>query len=140
MRILVAEDEPAIARTYKLILEDKGHDVSVAYDGESCIKSYKSALAAQGGKMPYELVILNYMMPKKDGLQVAREILSVCPAQRIVIASAFSADNLAESLENAGSAIRVLQKPFGLEELISVVELESRGNLAIRGSQEAGKP
>lgn len=132
MRILVAEDEPAIARTYKLVLEDKGHNVSVTPDGESCIESYKSALSlARRGEAPYGLVILDYMMPKKDGLQVAKEMLSLCPTQRIIIASAFSSDNIAESLQTVKDTVEVLQKPFGLEELVRIVESRKGSNFAI---------
>src|SRR5215204_3777357 len=44
MRILVAEDELDIARTYKMVLEDRGHDVTVTENGEECLDVYSNEL------------------------------------------------------------------------------------------------
>jgi hypothetical protein len=49
-------------------------------------------------------------------------MLTLRPAQRIIMASAFSTDNLLASLDAAKEGIEVLQKPFGLEELVGIVE------------------
>lgn len=124
MKILVAEDEPVIAKSYKLILEDRGHEVSLTFNGEECIESYKSELSSgiHSDCAPFDLVILDYMMPRKDGVEVAGEMLSLCPSQRIIVASAFSEDNLVQSLEALKGKIEVLQKPFGLAALVNLIE------------------
>jgi len=65
-RILIVEDEPAIAGLLREDLALEGHDVSVAGDGQAAI-----AAVASG---PFDLVILDVMLPGKDGFEVCREM------------------------------------------------------------------
>lgn len=67
MRILLAEDDINIATITQLCLEKiGGHEVVLRHDGES---AFDTAL-----REPYDLIILDGMMPKKNGLQVAIEL------------------------------------------------------------------
>jgi CheY-like chemotaxis protein len=61
-------------------------------------------------------------MPELDGLGAAREILSLCPGQRIVFASAYVAETLREAARDLHQIVELLQKPFGLDYLVEVVE------------------
>jgi CheY-like chemotaxis protein len=54
--------------------------------------------------LPFDAVVLDYRMPKKDGLEVAKEILKMYPEQRIIFASAY----IKESLEGAIKSPSVL--------------------------------
>ena len=65
-KILVIDDEKAIADIIKFNLEKEGHSVETAYDGEEAINLIH--------KIMPDLVILDVMMPKKDGFQVLKEI------------------------------------------------------------------
>jgi DNA-binding response OmpR family regulator len=65
-RILVVEDESAIAVPLKGDLELEGYEVEVAADGESAV-----ARAREG---PFDLVLLDVMLPRKDGFEVCREL------------------------------------------------------------------
>ena len=65
-RILIVEDEEKIARFVTLELEHEGYQVQDAYDGEEAVE-----LAREGG---FDLIILDVMMPKMDGLEVCRRI------------------------------------------------------------------
>lgn len=95
MKILVAEDEPDIAMQYRVELKSRGYEVTVKSDGQSCLDAYYTALRkSKSEKVPFEAVILDYMMPGKDGLQVADEILSLKPRQRIIFASAYVIETL----------------------------------------------
>src|SRR5438552_484203 len=64
--ILVVEDEPAIATGLKDDLELDGYQVDVAEDGAAAIDA--------AAKKPYDLVLLDVMLPKKDGFSVCREL------------------------------------------------------------------
>lgn len=67
MRILLAEDDPNISVITQLCLEKiGGHSVTLRTDGESALDT---AL-----REPFDLIILDGMMPKKSGLQVALEL------------------------------------------------------------------
>lgn len=65
-KILIAEDSPTDLQYIKSILADTGHDLSVAMDGEEAERMVKNE--------PYDLVILDVVMPKKNGFQVCRAI------------------------------------------------------------------
>jgi CheY-like chemotaxis protein len=71
---------------------------------------------------PYDAVVLDYRMPKKDGLQVAKEILGSNPSQRIIFASAYVKETLKESVKELRQVVELMQKPFLPEALVDVVE------------------
>ncbi len=66
MRILVVEDEPAIAFGLEADLKTEGYDVEVVGDGET------AARQAREGK--FDLILLDVMLPRKDGFEVCREL------------------------------------------------------------------
>lgn len=129
MRILVAEDELDIARTYRLSLEERGHKVVLTYDGEECLIGYHDALErakSEGDPIfsshPFHAVVLDYRMPKIDGIEVAREILAVNPRQRIIFASAYVKETLEKSVKELKQVVELMQKPFGEQALIDTIE------------------
>jgi DNA-binding NtrC family response regulator len=125
MRILIAEDEADIAIPYKIALEKRHHEVVLTNSGEDCIEAYHKALklTKSGTKdSSFDVVILDYRMPKKDGIEVAKEILSINTQQRIILASAYVKDSIANSVKEIKRIVEVLQKPFALDVLIDIVE------------------
>jgi DNA-binding NtrC family response regulator len=71
---------------------------------------------------PYDVVILDYRMPKKDGIDVAKEILKMNPKQRIIFASAYLKDTLLESWSTLGQVVELLPKPFDIDVLTNTIE------------------
>jgi DNA-binding response OmpR family regulator len=67
-RILVAEDEPHIRRILATILEAGGYEVDQAADGTE-------ALEILAGNVPYQMALLDIMMPGRSGLDILRETL-----------------------------------------------------------------
>jgi len=67
-RILVVDDEPHIADGLRFNLQAEGHDVTVTYDGEQAL-----ALLLEGDE-PFDVVILDVMLPGKDGFETAAEL------------------------------------------------------------------
>jgi CheY-like chemotaxis protein len=131
MKILVAEDEANIANQYRTVLEEKKHTVKITFDGEECLQAYydgleKMAQENSNGRArrrpPFDAVVLDYRMPKKDGMEVAREILAIEPKQRILFASAYVVDTLVESVKNLQQVVELLQKPFDLYEFLDLLE------------------
>lgn len=127
MKILIAEDESVIRLQYHIVLQERGHDVMSTENGQTCIEAYEIAYnvkksKSQSGLPPFDLVMLDYRMPVLDGLGAARKILDLCPSQRIVFASAYVAETLREATKNLHQVVEMIQKPFGLDRLVEVVE------------------
>jgi DNA-binding NtrC family response regulator len=139
LKILVAEDDEDIMNTYQLALNSRNHEIVSALDGEDCMRIFndhfnelrKQNSAKTGSHYttsmtaPFDLVILDYRMPKKNGLEVAERILSIAPEQRIIIASAYTHELKTPS--NIQQSLELLQKPFGLDVLFSTVERVPEG-------------
>ena len=107
MKILVVDDEKTLVKGIKFNLENEGYQVDCGYDGEEAV-----ALARTGA---YDLMILDLMMPKKDGLQACQEIrmFSTVP---IIMLTARSED--ADKLMGFESgADDYITKPFNIMEL-----------------------
>ena len=71
---------------------------------------------------PFDVVILDYKMPKMDGLQAAKEILKINPNQRIIFASAYVKDTLIESVKELNRVVEMVQKPFSMSTMADTVE------------------
>jgi DNA-binding response OmpR family regulator len=65
-RILIVEDDPAIAIALEDDLRLEGYAVEVVHDGEAASKRARET--------PFDLVLLDLMLPKKDGFEVCREL------------------------------------------------------------------
>ncbi|MDQ3966954.1 MAG: response regulator [Thermoproteota archaeon] len=79
-------------------------------------------LASSSSSSPFDAVVLDYRMPKKDGLEVAKEILALNPSQRIIFASAYVKETLRESVRELRQVVELMQKPFLPEALVDVIE------------------
>lgn len=112
MKILVIEDEKMLADSIKSMLERKGFQVDTVYDGESG-KEY-----AELGI--YDLLILDVMMPKLDGYEVARQVRrNRCNTPILMLTARSDVQDRIEGL-NAG-ADYYLTKPFDSGELLASI-------------------
>lgn len=71
---------------------------------------------------PFDAVVLDYRMPKKDGMEVAKEILNINPNQRIIFASAYVKDTLQDAVKELKQAVELMQKPFKVQALVDTIE------------------
>ena len=112
MRILVVEDEPKVASFVRRALEAEHHAVDVATDGQVGL-----AKAVAGA---YDLVVLDVMLPKRDGLAVLRELRAGGHAVPVLLLTARAevADKVAGLDVGADD---YLTKPFAVEELLARV-------------------
>ena len=130
MKILIAEDESDLSSQYKELLEQNNHNVITTSNGEECLLSYRKEYEKwyerkdddTSPDAPFDALILDYQMPKKNGLDVAKEILSIVPSQRIIFASAFVEDTLQESIKTLKKIVELMQKPFELQALVDTIE------------------
>ena len=122
-KVLVAEDEPELLKAFKLLLQNEGYQAVTAKDGQECIDVYKSELKrTKENSPPFDMVLLDYRMPKKNGAEVAIEILALCPTQKLMMVTAFSGVN--ELIDIKLKKIHVMPKPFDFDELFSAISVE----------------
>ena len=121
MKILVVEDEKLLADSLKDMLERKGFQVEVAYDGEA---GREYALLGI-----YDLLILDVMMPKLNGYEVASQVRAKrCTTPILMLTARSSLEDRIQGL-NAG-ADYYLTKPFDTRELLACINalLRRQGN------------
>ena len=112
MKVLIIEDEILLAESLKTLLEKKGFDVEVVYDGESGAEYAETGI--------YDLLILDVMMPKLDGYGVARQVRSRrCSTPILMLTAKSSLEDRIQGL-NAG-ADYYLTKPFDTRELLACI-------------------
>ena len=109
MRILVAEDDSAVAKLYAAYAQSRGHDVLYARDGAETL-----VLAAT--ELP-DLILLDISMPKLDGRDALRELKASERTARIpvLVISAFGGDQALRDLLLELGAFDVLEKPIDLQ-------------------------
>ena len=108
MRILLAEDEPLIARFIARGLQAEGYHTTVAGDGDVAV----ARLTAQ----EWDLLILDLMLPDHDGFWVLEQALRLHPRLPVLVLSARTATDTKVRALNAGAS-DYLAKPFALDEL-----------------------
>ena len=114
MKILVIEDEVLLANSIKALLENKGFDVECVHDGED------GALYAETGV--YDLLILDVMMPKMNGYEVAKKVrFDRCTTPILMLTARSGIEDRLEGL-NAG-ADYYLTKPFDSRELLACINV-----------------
>jgi DNA-binding response OmpR family regulator len=117
MHILVVEDETAIADFVQRGLESEGYAVACAYDGD---EGERRAL----GK-GVDLVVLDLMLPGKDGLSVLRSIRRERPALPVIVLTARDAlEDKVEGLDTG--ATDYVTKPFAFDELTARIRAHLR--------------
>ncbi len=110
MRILVIEDQKQLASIIKRGLQEQGYAVDVAYDGDD--GEYYAE------NTPYDLILLDIMLPKKDGLQVCRELRAKKVGIPILMLTA--KDKLQDKVEGLDcGADDYMVKPFAFPELLA---------------------
>jgi two-component system alkaline phosphatase synthesis response regulator PhoP len=111
-KILVADDEEELLELIKLSLEGAGHDVTTAKNGKQATE--KARLA------PYDIIILDVMMPIMDGYHAAREIVQDRNAPPILLLTSRDFDQDQSAIKGSG-ATAFLSKPFEVPELLETV-------------------
>jgi len=126
MKILVVEDEKKVASFIKRGLEEEKYEVDVAYDGEEgCQKILDGS---------YSLIVLDVMLPKKDGFAVVKEMrMKKLQTPVLMLTAKDSVEDIVAGL-NSGSD-DYLTKPFAFAELLARVRALLRRSEQERGAE-----
>ncbi|MCR5458157.1 MAG: response regulator transcription factor [Clostridiales bacterium] len=115
-KILTIDDDRNICEAIKLYLENEGYDVATANDGAAGISTFKS--------YDPDLVLLDIMMPQKDGWQVCREIREISSKPIIMLSAKGEVIDRVVGLELG--ADDYMEKPFDMKELLARIRVVLR--------------
>src|SRR6185436_61556 len=118
-RIIVADDDQALSRTLSWILKENGYEVSTVPNGENLIER----LAAE----QYDLLLLDIMMPKVDGLQLLERVKSDGRFKDLPVLMISSMPPEEATVRSLGlGAADFISKPFRVRELLARVKAHLR--------------
>lgn len=115
-RILIIEDEEKIARFIELELKYEGYEVEKAYNGRDGLELATS--------QPFDLILLDIMLPELNGLEVLRRIRRVSNVPVILLTARDSVVDKVTGLD--GGADDYITKPFAIEELLARIRVALR--------------
>jgi DNA-binding response OmpR family regulator len=110
MRVLLVEDDEKVGGFLQQGLQEEAFEVDRARDGAEAI--------AKGGERPYDLILLDYMLPKKNGLEVTTELRARGVVTPILM---LTARDLGDDLRNslAAGVNDLMSKPFRFNDLLA---------------------
>ncbi|MEM1117919.1 MAG: response regulator, partial [Bacteroidota bacterium] len=125
--VLIADDEPAIRRSLREILEFEGYEVHEAVDGDEALEK------GQGGGL--DLILLDIKMPKRDGMEVLQALHDAESAVPVVMISGHGTVETAVEATQLG-AVDFLEKPPDLNRLLVTVRgALDRGQLQVENKR-----
>lgn len=115
-RILVIDDQEPIRRIVRRALEQQGHEVFDASDGEIGMDILET--------QSFEVVITDIFMPGQDGIVTLRQIRKRFPAVKVIVISGGDSSGMLDLRKDAEllGAVSSLQKPFNAREVIDKVD------------------
>lgn len=125
-KILVVDDEKPIADILQFNLQKEGYTIYCAYDGEEALKMVE--------EVQPDLLILDIMLPKRDGMEVCREVRKKYEMPIIMLTAKDTEIDKVLGLELG--ADDYVTKPFSTRELIARVKANLRRHQAVPASEE----
>lgn len=113
LKILVVDDDTDAADSLAELFEMEGHEVSVAYDGESAIQAYQEG--------NFDIAFMDIMMPGKNGVESFFEIRKLRPDAKVYMMTGFSVEQLIQQAIDHG-AMGIMSKPVDLNKVLAALE------------------
>jgi YesN/AraC family two-component response regulator len=108
----IADDEPDILRLFKIMLDRKGYPIAyMARNGDEAVEKHR--------QNPAEIVIMDYSMPFKDGVEAAKDILKEFPGTKFFLMTC--GEDVSGVLKGL-DMVTIVKKPFTFKSMISLLE------------------
>ena len=127
-KVLVVDDERLIVKGLKFSLEQDGMEVDCAYDGEEALEKI--------ARNDYEIILLDLMLPKKDGMEVCQQVRETSDVPIIMLTA--KSDDMDKILGLEYGADDYITKPFNILEVKARIKAITRRNRGAR--KEPAKP
>jgi len=118
IRILLADDDPALLESLRVTLQADGHHVMTADDGQSAIDAFE---AADRAGAPFAVVITDFVMPVVDGRKVSNVVNQMRPGTPVIMLTAYGHRVSAQD-DTLPNVDHILSKPTNLAELRNTLE------------------
>ena len=113
LKIFIVDDNQDFAESLADILELDGHQVELAFDGETAIEKFR--------EQNFDLTFMDVRLPGMDGVESFFEIRKINPQARVVMMTGYSVEQLlSQAIENG--AMDVLRKPIKMSKLLELLE------------------
>lgn len=109
-KILIAEDEKPMANALSLKLQSAGFETHVVNDGESAISAVQAS--------PYDLILLDLVMPKKDGFFVLEELRKLKIVTPVIVSSNLSQEEDIRRAKELGAQDYFIKSDTTLAEIV----------------------
>ena len=127
IRVMLVDDHPVMRRGLREVLDDSGgfEIVAQAGDGEEAVRMAEESRP--------DVIVMDVMMPKKDGVEACRDILDLLPDTKVLMLTASTEDDAVVEAIAAG-ATGFVQKYSGSDELVDTIRKVAEGKLMIPDS------
>jgi DNA-binding response OmpR family regulator len=112
-KILIADDEKALAKALQLKLNHSGFETSTAFDGAEALEMLK--------KESFDLLLLDLVMPKMDGFQVLEEIAKLSKKPKVIVTSNLGQEEDAEKAKSKGAIHFFVKSDTPITEIVEYV-------------------
>lgn len=112
MKLLVVDDAPYVLKALRDTLEAHGYEVNEAVNGEEALVKYM--------EVKPDVVLMDILMPKKDGVNATRSIIENDPRAKIIVVTAVGKRGLEKECIEAGAKGFII-KPFKTKELLNII-------------------
>ena len=123
LKILLVEDDPAVATIAETMLTDLGHSVERAEAAEPALSALRSG-------RPYDLLLTDVIMPgAMNGVMLAHEAVTIRPGLEVLLTSGYAGDTIDDALAEAPWPF--LRKPYAEAELAEVLQTFGRADTSV---------
>ena len=113
LKIFIVDDNQDFAESLADLLELDGHEVELAFDGETAIENFRN--------QNYDITFMDVKLPGLNGVESFFEIRKINPQARVVMMTGYSVEQLiSQAVENG--ALGVLSKPIGMSQILEQLE------------------
>ena len=122
--ILIVDDQEMVRTLVADLLSDSNFEVLTASTGQDAVDLYtqmmEEAREQERLEHPVDLVILDMILPKGDGVETFQRLRAINPDVRVILSSGYDVDERVRDLTDRG-ALAFIQKPYHIEALLNMV-------------------
>ncbi|MFN7646274.1 MAG: response regulator [Acidobacteriota bacterium] len=119
--LLLVDDNPSGLAARKMVLAELGYEITTAPNAESAIELFRQS--------PFPLMVTDYKMPGKNGVELIQAIREIAPATRVVLISGF-VDAMGMTEESSGADVVIMKSANEVLQLVRAVNRLSKRSAA----------